>query len=182
LATSPRKIKIGVAVLVLTPTLVFASWVLTETMVEKTGDEPFCGGCHTMSPMVEAYRADVHGGAGGQGVKAKCTQCHIPHDNPVDYMIMKSRFGIHDAWAQMTYDLDEIDWQAKRGHSEDYVFDSGCLQCHKDLQRASESSAVSFVAHRPYFQGTIESKCVTCHNRVGHKNLSEQLARVSEGK
>ena len=96
-------------------------------------------------------------------------------------MIMKSRFGIHDAWAQLTYDLDSIDWQAKRSHSKNYVFDSGCLQCHKDLQRASESSAVNFVAHRPYFLGTIESKCVTCHDRVGHRNLSERLATASMG-
>jgi len=166
---------------VLVPTLVFASWVFTEMMVEQTAGESFCGGCHTMGPMVAAYRADTHGGAGEQGVKAKCTHCHIPHDNPVTYMIMKSRFGIHDAWAQLTYDLDSIDWQAKRSHSENYVFDSGCLQCHKDLQRASESSAVSFVAHRPYFLGTIESKCVTCHDRVGHKNLSERLATASMG-
>lgn len=163
------------------PALVFASWLLTETMVQQTAGEPFCGSCHTMGPMVAAYRADIHGGAGEQGVKAKCTHCHIPHDNPVTYMIMKSRFGIHDAWAQLTYDLDSIDWQAKRSHSENYVFDSGCLQCHKDLQRASESSAVSFVAHRPYFLGTIESKCVTCHDRVGHKNLSERLATASMG-
>ena len=165
----------------LVPALVFASWVFTEMMVEQTAGESFCGGCHPMGPMVAAYRADIHGGAGEQGVKAKCTHCHIPHDNPVSYMIMKSRFGIHDAWAQLTYDLDSIDWQAKRSHSENYVFDSGCLQCHKDLQRASESSAVNFVAHRPYFLGTIESKCVTCHDRVGHKNLSERLATASMG-
>lgn len=160
---------------------VFASWVLTETMVEQTGGEPFCSSCHTMSPMVAAYREDIHGGAGARGVKAKCTACHIPHNNPVSYMVMKSRFGIHDAWAQLTYDLDAIDWQAKRNHSGDYVFDSGCLQCHKDLERASEASAASFVAHRPYFLGTIDSKCVTCHNRVGHKNLSEHLAKASKG-
>ena len=181
MAVSRQKLKIGAAVLVLVPTLVFASWVITETMVEQTGGEPFCGSCHTMSPMVAAYRGDVHGGAGEQGVKAKCTQCHIPHDNPVTYMITKTRFGIHDAWAQLTYDLDSIDWQAKRAHSEDYVFDSGCLQCHKDLQRASESSTVSFVAHRPYFLGSIDSKCVTCHERVGHENLSERLTKVSMG-
>jgi cytochrome c-type protein NapC len=166
---------------VLVPAVVFASWAITELMVEQTAGEPFCASCHTMNPMVAAYRQDIHGGAGDQGVKAKCTQCHIPHDNPITYMITKSRFGMHDAWAQLTYDLDAIDWQTKRGHSEDYVFDSGCLHCHKDLQRASESSAVSFVAHRPYFLGTTSSQCVTCHDRVGHKNLSEELARTSMG-
>ena len=134
-----------------------------------------------MTPMVMSYRRDVHGGAGDRGVQAKCTGCHIPHNNTVNYMFMKTRFGMHDAWAQMTYDLDAIDWQAKRAHSEDYVFDSGCLNCHANLQAATESSAISFVAHRPYFLGTIESKCVTCHNRVGHKDLSDHLPTANKG-
>ena len=157
-----------------------ASWIVTESMVQGTSGEAFCGGCHTMTPMVDSYREDVHGGAGNQGVQAKCTQCHIPHNNTVNYMFMKARFGMHDAWAQLTYDLDAIDWQEKRGHSENYVFDSGCLKCHANLQAASESSAVNFVAHRPYFLGTTESKCVTCHNRVGHKDLGAHLASKGE--
>lgn len=133
-----------------------------------------------MTPMVESYRRDVHGGAGPRGVQAKCTACHVPHNNAINHMWMKTRFGMHDAWAQLTYDLDAIDWQEKRAHSESYVFDSGCLECHSDLERASESSPVSFVAHRPYFLGTIESKCVTCHSRVGHKDLSAHLAATSK--
>jgi len=151
-------------------------------MVQGTSGEEFCGGCHTMTPMVKSYRQDVHGGARDSGVQAKCTQCHIPHNNTVNYMFMKARFGMHDAWAQLTYDLDAIDWQAKRGHSEGYVFDSGCMKCHANLQQASESTAVSFVAHKPYFLGTTESKCVTCHSRVGHKDLSTHLAKTSKGK
>jgi cytochrome c-type protein NapC len=134
-----------------------------------------------MTPIVVSYRQDIHGGAGERGVQAKCTQCHIPHDNAVNYMFMKARFGMHDAWAQLTYDLDAIDWQAKREHSESYVFDSGCLECHSDLERASESSAVSFVADRPYFLGTTGSRCVTCHDRVGHKNLSAHLPANNHG-
>ena len=128
-----------------------------------------------MTPMVSSYRQDVHGGAGDTGVQAKCSQCHIPHTSTAKYLIMKSRYGIHDAWAQLTYDLDAIDWHEKRSHSEDYVYDSGCLKCHSDLQRATESTAVGYVAHRPYFLGTVESKCVTCHNRVGHKDLGSYL-------
>ncbi len=163
------------------PTLVVASWVITDTIVHETSGAEFCGSCHTMTPMVDSYREDVHGGAGPRGVQAKCTQCHIPHDNAINYMFMKTRFGIHDAWAQLTYDLDAIDWQEKRAHSENFVFDSGCLECHSDLERSSESSSVSFVAHRPYFLGQIDDKCVTCHSRVGHNDLSSHLAAASKG-
>ena len=167
--------------MILLPTIVLASWVVTESIVQGTSGEEFCGGCHTMTPMIASYREDIHGGAGDSGVQAKCTACHIPHNNTVNYMFMKARYGMHDAWAQLTYDLDAIDWQAKRAHSEDYVYDSGCLKCHANLQGASESSAVSFVAHRPYFLGTVKSKCVTCHNRVGHKDLGAHLPIANKG-
>lgn len=179
-AISPRTIKIGIAALVLVPAFVMASWLFTDTMVHATSDEKFCGSCHTMAPMVASYRNDVHGGGSERGVQAKCTQCHLPHDNSVNYMYRKARTGMHDVWAQLTYDLDAIDWQAKREHREDYVYDSGCIKCHSDLERASEHSAKSFVAHRPYFLGTTEATCVSCHERVGHKDLSTHLAATSK--
>jgi len=176
-----RKIRILAALGVLVPVTVLASWMVTESIIEETSGVAFCGGCHTMGPMVKAYQADIHGGAGEQGVKAKCSQCHIPHDNVANYILTKTRFGMHDAWAQLTYDLDDIDWQAKRAHRESFVFDSGCLSCHKDLQRATERNAAAFVAHRPYFLGVIEKKCVSCHQYVGHSELARHLPNTDDG-
>lgn len=168
-------------VLVVIPALAASGWVVTDTVMHRTSGESFCGDCHTMAPMVASYRQDIHGGAGARGVQARCAQCHLSHDNAISYLVSKTRFGMHDAWAQLTYDLDAIDWQAKREHRERFVFDSGCLECHANLESASESSAVNFVAHRPYFLGTTTSKCVTCHQRVGHKDLSAHLATASKG-
>lgn len=176
-----RTIKFLAIVLVAIPALVLASWLVTETMVEQTSDVEFCGSCHTMAPMVAAYRADIHGGSHPQGVRAKCTQCHIPADNVFSYMAAKARFGLHDAWAQMTYDLDAIDWQAKRAHREMYVFDSACLGCHKELESATMSQPAAFVAHRPYFLGETQMKCVSCHPHVGHLYLSRYLPEPESG-
>ena len=129
-----------------------------------------------MAPMVASYREDLHGGAGKRGIQARCIQCHAAHQNSFSYMMTKARFGVHDAWAHLTYDVESIDWEAKRERREDFVFDSGCLSCHADLQRASEATAKSYIAHRPYFLGTVQSRCATCHQHVGHKNLSTHLA------
>lgn len=172
--------KVGLAALILVPITVLAAWVVTDTIFHDTSGAEFCGSCHTMAPMVASYREDVHGGAGDRGVQAKCVDCHLSHDSSLSYVVTKTRFGLHDAWAQMTYDLEAIDWQAKREHREDFVFDSGCLSCHANLQQATEASAKSFVAHRPYFLGTVEAKCATCHEHVGHKNLSTHLAASSK--
>ena len=73
---SLTKIKLAIAVAVVVPAIVLVSWVVTDSIVHATSGEEFCGGCHTMTPMVKSYREDVHGGAGDKGVKAKCTQCH----------------------------------------------------------------------------------------------------------
>ncbi|MEQ8516443.1 MAG: NapC/NirT family cytochrome c [Chromatocurvus sp.] len=170
-------IKHILAAAVILPILVIGAWAVTDVIVHETGDAGFCGTCHAMRPMVAAYREDIHGGAGDQGLRAACTDCHTPHDNPINHLWSKARFGAHSLWAQLTYDIDKIDWEAKRDERERLVFDSGCLQCHSDLERASDQNPRTFVAHRPYFLGSTRKQCVTCHAHVGHKNLSAHLNR-----
>ena len=162
-------------VLVIVPLAVTASWFVTQTMIDVTSGEAFCASCHTMEPMAKAYREDVHGGKSAIGVKAKCVECHLPHDNNFVYLVAKARIGIHDVWAQTFYNLDKIDWEAKRKYREHFVYDSGCLHCHSNLQDATLTKTTAFVAHKPYFLGEVKDKCVTCHENVGHKNLSAFL-------
>jgi cytochrome c-type protein NapC len=176
-----KKIKYLAALIIAIPLVVLASWIVTETMVQETAGEEFCGSCHTMTPMIAAYRDDVHGGNHPQGVRARCTQCHIPDDNVFVYILAKARFGLHDAWAQLTYDTDAIDWQAKRAHREMYVFDSACLGCHQEVESATMSQPAAFIAHRPYFLGETQMKCVSCHPHVGHLHLTRYLPEPKVG-
>ncbi len=154
-----------------------AGWTTTDTMIHSTSGPGFCGQCHTMEPMIDAYRKDVHGGKNSVGFAADCTDCHLPHDGSIRYLIAKAETGFHDVWAQLTYDLDAIDWEAKRARREHFVFDSGCTRCHSQLEKATSSSSKAFVAHKPYFLGLVEKKCVSCHEAVGHANLGEALGR-----
>ena len=150
-------------------------WTGTELMFHATDGAEFCGNCHVMSPMVNSYRDDVHGGKNANGFRATCLQCHLPHDSPQAYGFAKARTGMHDLWAQWTYDLKQIDWEAKRERREEYTYDSGCLSCHENLERSTMASNKAFVAHRPYFQKTTQKTCVTCHAHVGHFELQENL-------
>ena len=83
-----------------------------------------------LSPMVKPYRQDVHGGSNKNGFRATCLECHLPHDSPMAYGLAKAKTGIHDLWAQWTYDLGKIYWIAKRIRREEYNYDSSCLNCH----------------------------------------------------
>lgn len=172
-----KTLKILIPVAVIAPLVVIVSWGATEFMVEQTGSKEFCTSCHSMVPMGAAFEADVHGGANNVGFKAQCIDCHVPHDNPFAYLWGKATSGSHDVWAEMTYDLEAIDWKAKRKHPERFVYDSGCLRCHGNLERATMADVKAFVAHKPYFLGKTIQTCANCHT-VGHRNLSKYIART----
>lgn len=161
---------------------VAGSWAGVDFLVKETGDETFCAGCHSMKPMAEAYREDRHGGNNAGGTRAACVDCHLPHNNPVNYLYRKAMIGMHDVWAELTYDLDSIDWEGMRDHREDYTYDSGCLNCHSNLEKAGQQNTKMFVAHKPYFLGQTEKRCVSCHKHVGHKDLGNKLASLRKDK
>jgi len=167
-------------VLVLLGLFAVVSWALTDYAFHATGDDAFCTSCHTMEPMGQAYRRDVHGGDNPMGTEALCVDCHLSHDNPLAYFYTKAKFGIHDVYAQTFKDLDAIDWQAMRKRREEYVFDSGCMKCHGALETAPRSNNKAFVAHKPYFLGRTEKQCVTCHEHVGHEDLTAALDAQSD--
>jgi cytochrome c-type protein NapC len=151
------------------------SWTGIETSIEATSDHEFCGGCHTMDPMVKSYMASIHGGKNDHGIMAKCTDCHLSHKTPVDHLVTKAKTGSHDVWVEFVVGTDDIDWQEKRRHRERFVYDSGCITCHGNLQEATLISNKAFVAHKPYFDGDTDDQCVTCHEHVGHDNISDYL-------
>ncbi|WP_297444046.1 NapC/NirT family cytochrome c [Sulfurimonas sp.] len=149
----------------------------TAVMVEKTSGEDFCAQCHTMEPMTQSYLADIHGGNNKEGLRAKCVDCHLPHDSLFSYLVEKAKTGTHDVWAELTYDKSKIDWQEKRKHAKHFVYDSGCLHCHSNLEEATMGSAKAFVAHKAYFLDK-KKKCVECHSNVGHHNLGDYISKT----
>lgn len=157
--------------------LPFFSWLVTDESITATSDAQFCVSCHSMEPFEKAHTADVHGGQNAHGVRATCAQCHLPHDGSANYLYTKARTGIHDLWVENFGDLESIDWQAKRDHREEYVYDSGCLTCHTNLEEATMASHKAFIAHRTYFLGETDDKCVSCHENVGHAEITKFIAQ-----
>ncbi|HIP54859.1 MAG TPA: cytochrome C [Sulfurimonas autotrophica] len=149
----------------------------TAVMVKETSGKEFCTQCHTMQPMADSYLADTHGGNNKEGLTAKCVDCHLPHDSLMGYLVEKAKTGVHDAWAELTYDKSKIDWQAKRKHAKHFVYDSGCLHCHSNLKEATMGTPKGFIAHKAYFLDK-KKRCVECHNNVGHHNLGDYISQI----
>jgi cytochrome c-type protein NapC len=137
----------------------------------QTSDEKFCGRCHSMGPVIEAFEASVHGGRNPSGTRTTCVLCHLPQEGLASLLLEKMRAGLHAYWVEMVIGTADIDWQAKREERLAYTFDSACLDCHRALRRSTSSSAEAQIAHQRFFLGN-DKKCVSCHQRVGHAELS----------
>jgi len=151
--------------------LVTLSWMVMETSIEVSSHADFCIVCHAMEPMVKSYHDSVHGGNNPRGIMAACTDCHTSHTNVVSQLYTKARSGTHDIWVTVTRDESTLDWQEKRTHHDEFVYDSGCLSCHRNLEQVTAGHG----EHAKYFAGLVDSQCVDCHEGVGHENLNMYL-------
>ncbi len=147
------------------------SWMVLETGVEITSHADFCVVCHSMEPMVASYKASTHGGNNPRGIMTPCTDCHVSHENIFTHFVGKAKSGTHDVWVTLTTNEMNNDWQSLRLLREEYVYDSGCVTCHRNLEIATQDTK----EHGKYFAGVITAQCVSCHEEVGHSNLNKYL-------
>lgn len=168
-------------VLVVVPVAVMASWAGTEYLIKKSSGAEFCTTCHTMERMGSTFASSTHGGNNRLGFRAKCADCHLPHDNAANYLFTKIKTGMRDMWAQLTYDPERpTDWREKRKQRHHYVFDSGCMKCHSDKASGKDPAHPAYFAGGASpFAGQDKFRCVDCHFYVGH-SLASAWIKTSE--
>lgn len=157
---------------------VAASWAVMDTMIHATGDEEFCGMCHSLAPMSASYLEDLHGGNNAAGWRATCSQCHIPQGNAVHYLLVKGYHGVVDPAMELLKDPHDIDWHSNRERRQEFVYDSGCLSCHRYLQEQTTDNRRAMRSHKRYFSDPDDYSCVECHENVGHHRLEYHLENM----
>ena len=153
--------------------------LISAQMIENTAEPEFCGSCHEMKPMHEAWEKGPHGPLGNDrgAIRAGCADCHLPHDNVVSYLLNKAKFGTNDAIAHYFkggYADDLEHWLEKRKERDHYVFVSNCTRCHTELP--------DNIMHEKLKAGEIKGDCLTCHWYVGHGFDFEQKLKEFFGK
>lgn len=153
--------------------------------VKVTGEYPFCGSCHAWDGEIAKtnLKDNVHGSANPKGVQASCTDCHLPHDSFVNYMITKAKNGISEGYTTLTGDPSKKDWLGNREHARaNYTFDSSCLKCHQNLFETKEGEKKNINKMHAQYLSLKDSqdalKCTSCHKHVGHKDLGETLYKI----
>lgn len=160
----------------------FVSFFGGNYLVTKTSDDKFCVSCHEwMDPMTNAYHNSNHGGNSSLGVKAKCAECHLPHDDSkIAYMFKKAANGISEVTYMLFHDAKSMDWEKNRQRRDEYVFDSGCLNCHTNIGKEPSKSQNVKQMHAKWLEfkdskGSEKLSCVSCHKNVGHEGLGKIL-------
>jgi cytochrome c-type protein NapC len=144
------------------------------TTVEATNSIEFCTSCHTMSYNYAEYKESVHY-SNRSGVRAVCSDCHVPKKNWYSEMYRKL-LAAEDVWAEITGTIDTPEKfearraeMAKREWARMKESDSiGCRNCHS-------FAAMNLVeqdkgAQSKHADAEAAGKtCIDCHKGVVHK-------------
>ncbi|MFI4931593.1 MAG: NapC/NirT family cytochrome c [Burkholderiales bacterium] len=139
-----------------------------------TSTEAFCTGCHEMRDNVYAEYKDTIHDRNRTGVRAICTDCHVPRE-PGPLILAKMR-ATWDLYGHITGMIDTKEkFEANRSHLAHKVWtrflenDSHeCRNCHKadkmDKDKQSEKAQARHAKAKT--EGTT---CIECHFGIAHK-------------
>lgn len=150
-------------------------WGGFNTALEATNTERFCIGCHEMKTNVYAELQNTIHFTNRSGVRAKCSDCHVPH-NWTDKMARKMQaskevwgkvFGSIDTpekFDAMRRTLAEHEWKRLKANNS-----LECRNCHDyDYMDFTRQSPRAQNAHSgPLARG--EKTCIDCHKGIAHR-------------
>lgn len=144
-------------------------FTLFNKTIHYTSTNEFCASCH-VHPHAEAeWRLSIHHNT-PSGVSVNCVDCHLPpEDQKVRFITRKAYHGMHDLYAYLTLEAEEIDWAEKRTReaAERFVYEDGCKKCHTNMF-PSTLNALGAESHLKYLRDPDNTSCLQCHQGVGH--------------
>ncbi|SUT90254.1 cytochrome c-type protein [[Actinobacillus] rossii] len=179
--------RIGMGVLVTLGFIVGAiSWQQFNNVMDTTNSEEFCVSCHSMQAPFEELKQTVHW-KNSSGVKATCSDCHLPHDKTDKFArkIQASRevfaeltgkYKDEGAFEEHRLEMAEREWArfAANGSKE-------CKVCHSyermDFDKMSKAAqkAMKPAAER-------NQSCLDCHKGIAHHLPKKKEGREKNSK
>jgi cytochrome c-type protein NapC len=139
-----------------------------------TSTEQFCIGCHEMRDNVYAEYKDTVHDRNRTGVRAVCTDCHVPRE--VGPLIVVKIKATAELWGKLTGVIDTKEkFEAHRAALAQRVWkrmqanDSHeCRNCH--VAEKMDTDKQSEKAKARHAKGKAEgSTCIDCHFGIAHK-------------
>jgi cytochrome c-type protein NapC len=150
-------------------------WGAFNTALEFSSTEAFCTGCHEMRENTFAELKSTIHFSNRSGVRAKCSDCHVPH-NWTDKMARKMQAS-KEVWAKVfgaidtrekfldkRLELAEHEWSRLKANDS-----LECRNCHSfESMDFTRQSPRAQNAHQT-FLGTGEKTCIDCHKGIAHQ-------------
>ena len=147
----------------------------------------FCSSCHTMTPAAETFTKSVHGGNNNVGFVAQCVDCHLPDSNVVEELYVKATSGTRHMWGEFIVGMEALDYDELHPKRTEYVYDSGCVSCHQNLEKRAElatpDSSVADQTHQMAFarkDTDPDWQCSSCHYDIAHPGLKQDMRERQE--
>jgi cytochrome c-type protein NapC len=150
-------------------------WGGFNTALEATNTETFCTGCHEMRDNVFAdLQTTVHF-ANGSGVRAKCSDCHVPHDwtdkiarkmaaSKEVYGWLFGTINTPEKFEAHRLEMAQREWARFRANDS-----LECRNCHSYVAMDfSKQSPRAADAHERIL-GAGEATCIDCHAGIAHR-------------
>lgn len=149
-------------------------WGGLHTAIESTNSIEFCVSCHEMEQTVyPEYQKSIHY-KNASGVRATCSDCHVPHEWAP--MIARKIQASGELWAKITGVIDTPEkFEARRWEMANRVWatmkatDSReCRNCH--AYEAMDFDLQGRRSRTKMLEGRDEGKtCIECHQGIAHK-------------
>lgn len=150
-------------------------WGGFNTAMEATNTETFCIGCHEMRENVyEELQSTIHF-TNRSGVRAKCSDCHVPHD--WTYKIARKMQASKEVWGKVFGTISTREkFLAKRRELAEHEWarlkanDSlECRNCHNfDYMDFTAQSKRAADMHSTALASG-EKTCIDCHKGIAHQ-------------
>jgi cytochrome c-type protein NapC len=150
-------------------------WGGFNTVLEATNTERFCIGCHEMQDNVyRELQGTIHF-TNRSGVRAKCSDCHVPHDWTAK--IARKMQASKEVWGKVFGSIDTPEkFEAMRRTLAEHEWERlkandslECRNCHDydymDFTRQSPRAQNAHATWLPNRQRT----CIDCHKGIAHR-------------
>ena len=150
-------------------------WGSFNTALEAANTEAFCTGCHEMRNNVyQELQTTIHF-SNRSGVRAKCSDCHVPHDwtNKIARKMQASKevwgkiFGTIDTrekFEENRLRLAQHEWERLKSNNS-----LECRNCHNyDSMDFTRQSPRAQAMHSKYLESQ-EKTCIDCHKGIAHR-------------
>lgn len=150
------------------------SWQGLEVGMAATNTEEFCISCHTMRDNVYPELQQTVHWRNRSGVRATCSDCHVPHDftDKVARKMQASR----EVWANIMGNIGTrekfLDHRAVLAQREWARFKANgskeCKTCHE--YKSMDFEKMRITSQVPMLQAAANNQsCLDCHQGIAHK-------------